>query len=182
MSAALTLPATGTYTLDASHTSVEFVVRHLMVSKVRGRFASVSADLTIGESLADTTLNASIDAASFTTGDEQRDGHVVSPDFLDVETYPQLTFQLTSLRENGSQLAATGALTIRDVTRDITLDVEYLGEVTDPWGNTKVAFNASTNIDREEFGITWNQALETGGVLVGKSIAIEIDAQFAKNA
>jgi polyisoprenoid-binding protein YceI len=182
MSAVSTLPAVGTYTLDASHSSVEFVVRHLMVSKVRGRFALVSADLQIGDNLADTTLTATIDAASFTSGDEQRDAHVISADFLDVATFPALTFTLTSLTQAGSGFTATGALTIRDVTRDIDLDVSFLGEAVDPWGNAKVGFNATTTIDREEFGITWNQALEAGGVLVGKTVAIEIDAQFAKNA
>lgn len=182
MPAVSTLPAVGAYTLDASHSSVEFVVRHLMVAKVRGRFSLVSADLNIQESLADTTLNATIDAASFTTGDEQRDGHVVSADFLDVETYPNLTFSLNSLVAEGASLKAHGSLTIRDVTQDVVLDVDYLGEATDPWGNAKVAFSAHTTIDREAFGITWNQALETGGVLVGKTVNIEIDAQFAKNA
>lgn len=182
MSAVNTLPATGSYTLDASHSSVEFVVRHLMVSKVRGRFSGVSADLVIGDTLADTTVNATIDAATFSTGDAQRDAHVVSQDFLDVETFPNLSFVLNGVTESGSGLKATGALTIRDVTREVTLDVAFLGEVTDPWGNTRIAFSASTEIDREDFGITWNQALETGGVLVGKTVTIDIDTQFTKDA
>ncbi|MEX2533655.1 MAG: YceI family protein [Nitriliruptoraceae bacterium] len=182
MSAVITLPAVGTYTLDPSHSSVEFVVRHLMVAKVRGRFTLVSADLTIAEAFADTTLQATIDAASLTTGDEQRDAHVTSADFLEVTIFPHLSFSLRELNASSTSLTATGRLTIRDVTQDVVLDVDYLGEATDPWGNAKVAFSASTTIDREAFGITWNQALETGGVLVGKTVTIEIDAQFAKNA
>jgi len=181
MSAVITLPTVGTYTLDASHSSVEFVVRHLMMSKVRGRFTLVSADLAIAEAFADTTLDATIDAASFTTGDEQRDAHVVSADFLDVETFPTLSFSLRELVTTGPSLTAAGSLTIRDVTQDVVLDVDFLGEATDPWGNAKVAFSASTTIDREAFGMTWNQALETGGVLVGKTVTIEINAQFAKS-
>jgi len=153
-----------------------------MVSKVRGRFALLAAELNVAEGHGGTTVNATIDASSFTTGDEQRDAHVVSADFLNVAEFPTLTFALKELAETGAGISATGALTIRDVTRDVTLDAEFLGEVTAPWGNTRVAFSATPSIDREDFGITWNQALEAGGVLVGKTVAIEIDAQFVKNA
>lgn len=182
MSAVSPLPTAGTYTLDPAHTSIEFVVRHLMVSKVRGRFSVVSAELTIAEHLADTTLSATIDAASFESGAVSRDAHVISADFLDVETFPHLKFTLRNLTINGDNLTATGSLTIRDVTKDVELAVQFLGDAVDPWGNTKVAFSATTTIDREAFGITWNQALEAGGVLVSKTVAIEIEAQFAKHA
>lgn len=178
MTTTATLPKAGTWTIDASHSTVGFVAKHLVVSKVRGSFKSFSGTVTVAEPVEQSLVDVSIEAASISTGDEQRDGHVVSDDFLSVETFPAITFRSTSITGEGGDWKVTGELTIRDVTRPVTLDVDYLGVYTDPWGNEKAAFSASTEIDREAFGITWNQALETGGVLVGKTVKIELDVQL----
>jgi polyisoprenoid-binding protein YceI len=174
-----TLPRTGTWTMDASHSSLGFVAKHLVVSKVRGGFSSFSGTVTVADPVERSVVDVSIEAASISTGDEQRDGHLVSEDFLAVETFPTLTFRSTSISNDGGQdWSITGDLTIKDVTKPVTLDVEYLGVFSDPWGNEKAAFSASTEIDREAWGITWNQALEAGGVLVGKTVKIELDVQL----
>jgi polyisoprenoid-binding protein YceI len=174
----LQLPTPGTWDIDQAHSNVGFVARHLMVAKVRGGFSAFSGNVTIGERPEDSSVTATIDAASIVTGDEMRDGHLRSPDFLDVEKYPTLEFRTTRVRQTGeSTLQAEGELTIRGVTRPVTLDVEYLGLAMDPFGNEHAAFSATTEIDREEWGITWNKALETGGVLVGKRVKIELDIQ-----
>ena len=176
-----TLPKTGTWVIDPSHSSIEFVAKHLVVSKVRGRVGAFSGTVEVAEPLEQSKVDVSIEAASIDTGDSDRDGHVKSDDFLDVETYPNLTFRSTGAHnKSGDRWSIPGELTIRDVTKPVELDVEYLGVFTDPWGNDKAAFTASTEIDREEFGITWNQALETGGVLVGKTVRIEIDVQLGE--
>ena len=178
-----TLPTTGTWVIDASHSSVDFLAKHLVVSKVRGRFASFSGSVLVADPIEASTVDVTIDAASITTGDETRDGHVKSGDFLDVEVFPILAFRSTGAhRRNADEWTIPGELTIRDVTKAVDLDVEYLGIFTDPWGSPKAAFTASTVIDREEFGITWNQALEAGGVLVGKTVRIELDVQLAPQA
>jgi polyisoprenoid-binding protein YceI len=176
-----TVPAAGTWSVDTAHSSVEFVARHLVVTKVRGRFADWSAELVIGERPEDSRVDVTIRAASVDTGDAGRNGHLVSPDFLDVERFPALTFTTTSVAPGaGDRWDVLGDLTIHGVTRPVTLAVEFAGAATDPWGTTKAAFSASTEIDREEFGLTWNQALETGGVLVGKQVRIEIEVQAAQ--
>lgn len=181
MSGTVTLPTTGTWVIDPSHSSVDFVAKHLVVSKVRGRFTSFSGTIEVADPIDTSRVEVSIDAASITTNDEQRDGHVRSADFLDVETYPQLTFRSTAAHHrSGDAWTIPGELTIRDVTKPVELEVEYLGVFADPWGNQKAAFTASAEIDREEFGITWNAALETGGVLVGRTVRIEIDVQLAQ--
>jgi len=172
-----TVPAAGTYELDASHTSVGFTVRHLGLSKVRGGFELRSGRVVIGEDPADSTVEAVLDAATFNTGAADRDAHVKSADFLDVERFPEISFRSTGVRQDGDGWKVDGELTVRDVTRPVTLDVDFEGSGQDPWGNGRIAFAASTEIDREAFGITWNQALETGGVLVGKQVKITIDAQ-----
>lgn len=175
-----TLPTTGVWVIDPSHTSVEFVAKHLVVSKVRGRFASFSGTVTVADPLESSTAEISIDTASISTGDEKRDGHLVSADFLDVETFPTMRFSIDGgARRDGSRWIVPGELTIRDVTKPVELTVEPLGVVTDPWGNSKAGFSATTEIDREEFGITWNQTLEAGGVLVGRTVRVEIDVQLA---
>ena len=173
-----TVPAAGTWQVDTAHSSVEFVARHLVVTKVRGRFADWSAELVIGERPEDSRVDVTIQAASFSTGDEARDGHVTSPDFLDVEQFPTLTFTTTSVAAGkGDSWDVVGDLTIHGVTKPVTLSVEFGGAAQDPWGNTKAGFSASTEIDREDFGLTWNQTLETGGVLISKNIRIEIEVQ-----
>lgn len=172
-----TVPVAGTYELDPSHSSADFQVRHLGLSKVRGGFAIASGTLVIAEDPTESSVEVSLDAASFDSGAADRDGHVKSADFLDVEKYPHLTFRSTAVRQSGDEWKVEGELTIRDVTRPVTLDVEFEGATKDPWGNTKIGFAAETEINREDFGITWNQALETGGVLVGKNVKIMIDVQ-----
>ncbi len=177
MSAAL--PTPGSWVIDPSHSTVGRVARHLMVSKVRGRFTSFSGTVVVGDPLEDSSVTVSIDAASFTTGDEQRDAHVLSGDFLDVEAFPTLTFEGSEPRRQGDDWVLPGLLTIRGTTRPVELEVEALGVITDPWGNPKAALSATAEIDREEFGITWNAALEAGGVLVGPKVRIELDVQLA---
>ena len=174
------LPGTGTWVFDTSHSSVEFVARHLMVSKVRGGFSAFSGTVTVADPVADSAVEVTIDAASFTSGDEGRDAHVRGEDFLDVERFPSLTFKGSGPRQNGSGWVLPGELTIRDVARPVELTVEALGTIADPWGNEKAAFSATTEIDREEFGVTWNAALEAGGVLVGNTVRIEIDVQLGR--
>ena len=176
-----TLPKTGTWTIDPSHSEVGFVAKHLVVSKVRGHFAAFSGAIEVTDPIEASTVEVSIESASISTGDEGRDGHVKSPDFLDVETYPQLTFHSTGAHHrSGDTWTIPGELTIRDVTGAVELNVDYLGVFTDPWGNEKAAFSASTELDREAFGVTWNQALETGGVLVGRTVKVELEIQLAR--
>jgi polyisoprenoid-binding protein YceI len=174
------LPTSGTWTIDASHSAVEFIARHLVVSKVRGRFSEFTGTVEVADPIERSSVEVVIQAASFDSNDPQRDGHVRSGDFLDVETFPTLTFKGSGPRPAGDGWILPGELTIRDVTRPIELKVSALGVIADPWGNRKAAFTATTEIDREEFGITWNAALETGGVLVGKTVQIEIDVQLAQ--
>lgn len=169
-------PAVGTYDVDLSHSTIQAVAKHLMVSKVRGSFSRFSGTVTVAEDPADSAVQITIEADSIDTRDEKRDGHLRSPDFLDVETYPSLTF--TSTRVQGSW-TVVGDLTIRDTTKEVALDVEYLGTFKNPFGQTIAAFSATTTINREEFGMTWNAPLEAGGVLVGKDLKIEIEIQAA---
>lgn len=177
--------AVGTYVIDPTHTRIGFVARHLMVTKVRGNFDDFDGSITIG---ADNVLNrstatASIRTASITTGTADRDAHLRSGDFLEVEKYPQITFaNARVVSQQGSTFQVVGDLTIKDVTKQVDLEVELDGVVTDPFGNEKLAVTATTEIDREEFGITWNVALETGGVLVSKKIKLEIEAQAVRQA
>lgn len=176
------VPAAGSWEVDASHSSVEFVVRHLMVGKTRGRFASYSADLVIGDRPEDSRVDVSIDAASITTGDEGRDGHLVSPDFLDVGNHEALTFRTKSVTPvSEDRWSVDGELTIVGITRPVTLDVEFAGAVVDPWDNQKASFSASTEFDREDFGLTWNQPLTGGGFLVGKKVKVEIEIETTRS-
>jgi polyisoprenoid-binding protein YceI len=176
--AGLTIPTAGTFALDPTHTRVGFVARHLMVSKVRGNFTEVSGEINVAEDPLASTVTVRIPAASIDTRVGDRDNHLRSADFLDVEKYPELTFRSTRVGEpSGDKFQIVGELTIRDVTREVTLDVEFEGLATSPWGQEVIGFSASTEIDREEFGMTWNQALEAGGVLVGKKVKIEIEAE-----
>jgi polyisoprenoid-binding protein YceI len=181
--AGLTIPTAGTFALDPTHTRVGFVARHLMVSKVRGNFTEVSGEINVAEDPLASSVTVRIPAASIETRVGDRDTHLRSADFLDVEKYPELTFRSTRMTQpSGGKFQLVGELTIRDVTREVTLDVEFEGLATSPWGQEVIGFAASTEIDREEFGITWNQALEAGGVLVGKKITIEIEAEAIRQA
>lgn len=176
-----TLPQTGTWTIDPAHTVVGFTAKHLMVSKVRGSFKSFSGTITVAEPIEESSIEVSIDAASIDTGTADRDNHIRSADFLDIENHRELTFKSTAVREVGSQFEVDGELTIIGVAKPVTLAVEFDGTATDPWGNTKAAFSATTTINREEWGLSWNAPLETGGVLVSKEIGIQIEVQAAKS-
>lgn len=167
------------WTFDAAHSSVGFTVRHMMVTNVRGSLGAVSGSLNFDpENLAASSVEASIDVAGINTGVEDRDNHLHSADFFEVETYPNITFKSTNVELSGDDSAKiTGDLTIRDVTKSVILDVEFIGQTTSPYGDTRAGFEATTKIDREAFGLTWNQALEAGGVLVGKDIKISLDIQ-----
>lgn len=173
-----TVPAPGRFTLDAAHTRVGFIARHLMVSKVRGSFTGVMGEISVAEDPTRSSVTATMDAATIDTGAPDRDAHLRSADFLDVEKFPSLTFRSREVADvDGSTFTLLGDLTIKDVTREVRLRVDFDGVTVSPWGKEVVAFTARTEIDREEFGITWNVALETGGVLVGRKVTIEIEAE-----
>ena len=177
----LQIPEAGTYVLDKGHTTVEFVGRHLMITKVRGRFTEFEGQIVIGDTPEQSSVEVTINAASVNSGDDKRDGHLRSPDFLDVENYPYLTFKSTNVEVTGeTTLKLHGDLTVRDVTAPVALDVEYEGLTRDPFGQVKAAFSATSEIDREHWGLTWNVALETGGMLVGKKIRLEFNVQAVK--
>lgn len=176
------VPAAGRWEIDPAHSSVEFVARHLMLAKVRGRFAGFSGTLNVADVPEESWVDVTIDAATIDTREPQRDQHLRSPDFLDAERYPTLRYEGGGLEQNGgSRFKLFGSLTIRAVTRPLILDVEFQGVTEDPWGGTRAVFSASAEIDREDFGLTWNQALETGGVLVGKRVRIEIEIEAVRS-
>jgi len=181
----LTAPqtATTTWNLDPAHSVAEFKVKHMMISNVKGQFAKVTGALTLDESdLTNSRIEALIEADSITTRDNQRDTHVKRADFFHVEKIPTLSFKSTRVRVVGDgELAVEGELTIRDVTRKVLFSVEGpTAPARDPWGNTRVAVSATTKINRKDFGLTWNAALETGGILVGDEVTITLDVQFVK--
>ena len=179
----VTFPAPGTYVLDPTHTRIGFVARHLMVTKVRGNFGEFSGSITVAEDPRDSTAEATLKTVTIETGTPDRDTHLRSGDFLEAEKYPEITFRNARIQsQKGAQFTVGGDLTVKDTTRPVTLDVEIDGVAKDPWGNEKLAITASTEIDREEFGMTWNVALEAGGVLVSKKVKIEIEAQAARQA
>ncbi|GII77636.1 polyisoprenoid-binding protein [Sphaerisporangium rufum] len=179
----ITIPEPGTFDLDASHTVVGFVTKHMMVSKVRGRFADFAGSVTIAENPLDSSAELTIKTASIDTGSADRDTHLRSDDFLAVEKFPEINFRSTRVvSHSDDEFVVTGDLTIRDVTREVTLKVEYGGAGTNPWGAELFGFALETEIDREEFGLTWNVALETGGVLVGKKVKIEVEGEATRRA
>jgi polyisoprenoid-binding protein YceI len=175
---------TSTWNIDAAHSAISFSVRHMVVAKVRGRFIKFSGTLALdAAALESSTAEVTIDASSIDTGTAQRDAHLRSGDFFDVERFAEIRFRSTRIeRVSGDRYRVAGDLTIRDVTREVALDVEYAGRGTDPWGNERIAFAAKTTIDRKDFGLTWNQALEAGGVLVGDSVEVDLDVQGVKAA
>lgn len=176
------LPIAGTWSIDPAHTTVEFIARHLMVTKVRGGFSNVDGAITVAETPNDSTVSVTIPTATLTTGAADRDGHLKSADFLDVEKFPTMTFVSTSVEGSAEKWRVNGDLTIAGVTKPVQLDVEFSGVSPDPWGGQRAGFSASTEINREDWGLTWNVALETGGVLVSKNIRIEIEAQAVLQA
>jgi polyisoprenoid-binding protein YceI len=183
MTAATTtaLPAgltAGTWTVDASHSEAGFTVRHAGIAKVRGTVAITEGTITVGDDLTVSSVTATLDPATVDTRDANRDGHLKSGDFFEVETYPAWTFVSTSVAPHGDDYVVTGDLTIHGVTRTVELVTEFNGVATDPFGNARAGFSAATEISRKDFGLTWNAALETGGVLVSDTvkIALEISA------
>jgi polyisoprenoid-binding protein YceI len=178
----LELPAPGTFEIDSSHTHVGFVVRHMMVSKVKGRFASFEGRIEIGAEPAASSVAVTIDAASVDTRDEKRDGHLRSPDFLDVEQFPTLSFSSTRLVPTGKRtFDLEGDLTLHGVTKPVVLAVEQEGIVVDPYGKERIGFSATTEIDREDFGVSFNMALEAGGVVVGKAVKLELEIEAVRS-
>jgi polyisoprenoid-binding protein YceI len=172
------LPAAGTWALDTTHTEAAFTARHLMVTKVRGRFAVTSGAVTIAENPLESSVEATLDVASVSSGDAGRDGHLLSADFFDVANYPTITFRSTKVEAAGDgEYKLTGELTIKDVTRPVTLDLEYLGTVDSPFGDTRAGFSATAEISRKDWGLDFNMALEAGGVVVGDKIKLNIDAE-----
>lgn len=174
-------PATGSYLLDAAHTSIGFTVRHMAVSKVRGTFTRFEGSFDIAEDAADSSVHVTIDPNSVDTRDETRDNHLRSDDFFDVANHSQWTFNSTAVRETGpGELEVLGDLTIRGVTRPVTLALTIEGVVTDPFGNHRVGFSARTTINRDDFGVSFGAVMESGGLIVSKKVDIEIEAEATR--
>jgi polyisoprenoid-binding protein YceI len=175
---------TGTYTFDTAHSRVGFVARHAMVTKVRGAFNEFEGSAVIdGANPANSSATVTLQVASVDTRNAQRDGHLRTNDFLDAENYPQITFKSTSIAHvGGDDFEVTGDLTIKDVTKSVTIPLEFQGAATDPFGNERIGFEGSTSIVRSDYGVTYNAALETGGVLVSDKITLEFEISAIKNA
>jgi polyisoprenoid-binding protein YceI len=171
-------PQPGTYAIDKSHTTVEFVARHLMISKVRGRFTDYDGTVVIGEGPEDSSVEVSVDLSSVDTNDPKRDEHLRSADFFEIDKHPRMSFKSTKVTQDGDGWKLIGDLTIREVTRPLTLNVEFEGAETTPWNTAAFGFSATGEIDREEWGVSWNAALETGGVVVGKKVKIELNVEL----
>lgn len=174
---------TGAWTLDPAHTSIEFSVRHMMVATVRGRMSVRQGTLEIDPSgdPERSSVFVEVDTTTLDSGNADRDNHLRSPDFLDTDRYPTMTFRSTQVEDRGDgELAITGDLTVRDVTRPVTLYTEEGGIVQDPFGNLRMGFSAHATIDRKEFGLTWNAALEGGGAIVGDKVKVAIEAEFTR--
>jgi polyisoprenoid-binding protein YceI len=166
----------GDYVLDPSHTRLGFSARHAMVTKVRGQFDEFEGIAHVDTATpANSTVSVSIKAASVTTGNEQRDGHLKTPDFFDIENYPEITFVSTDIATDGAEWDITGDLTINGVTKSVTIPFEATGSAKDPFGNTRIGFEGSTTINRTEWNLNFNAALETGGVLVSEKVVLEFD-------
>ncbi len=175
--------STSQWNFDLSHSSINFHVRHLMVSKVHGRFTKWDGTLELDDQdLTRSRLDVTIDAASIDTKEEKRDAHLRSPDFLEVEKFPTITFKSTSITRDGDDYRVAGELTIHGVTKPVTLQVEGGERVVDPWGGTRTGFSAKTSISRKEFGLTWNVAMEAGGFLVGDKLDINLEIEAVQKA
>ena len=184
MSNAITSDLSGTYTIDPAHSSIGFVARHAMVTKVRGSFTDVAGTVVVDAvDPSKSSVNVTVQVASVDTRNPDRDGHLRTNDFLDVANHPEITFVSTSAKLHGEDsVTLTGDLTIKGVTKSITLDFDYQGAATDPFGNQRLGFEGSHVISRQDYGITWNATLETGGVLVSDKITLEFDLSLIKSA
>ena len=179
----LVIPAAGTYLLDAAHKRVGFVVRHLMVSKVRGEFAEAAATITVAADPLQSSVTATIQTASVNTGQTDRDNHLRTGDFFEAEKYPTIEFRSTGVKSHdGNEFVLAGELTIKGVTRPVDLQVEFEGVGRSPYGFDVFGFSASTEIDREDWGLTYNMALESGGVMIGKKVKIEIEGEAIRQS
>ena len=176
----VTVPVAGVWKVDPSHTEVGFVGRHFMLTKVRGRFTGVDATVDIGDAPADTEIVAKIDMARVESGDPNRDDHLRSADFFDVTVHPHAKFRSTRVEWQGTSGTLVGELTLKNVTRPVTLSVDYLGHARDQWHNDRAAFEAHGQIDRREWGLTWNQTLDSGGVIVSNLIQLELHVQLIR--
>jgi len=175
--------STGTWDIDPTHSTIGFAARHAMIAKVRGRFAEFTGSITMdGANPAGSSADLTIVTASITTENDDRDGHLRSPEFLDVETFPTITYTSTSVVANGSTFTVTGDLTIRGITRPVVVEWELLGIGQDPWGGTRMGFEGKAEISRKDFGLTWNVALEAGGVLVSDNVQLLFDVEAVKRA
>jgi len=173
----------GTYTIDPSHSRLGFSTRHAMVTKVRGAFNEVTGQATTGPDLKDASVEVTIQTGTVDTRSADRDAHLKSADFFDVEQYPTMTFRSTEVEAaDADTLRVTGDLTIKDVTRPVTVDFDYAGTAQDPFGNDRIGFEGSTVVNRKDFGLTWNAALETGGVLVSEKATLEFEISLIKAA
>ncbi len=176
-------PAAGEWEINPVHSHIGIVARHVAVTKVRGTFSELSGHIHIDDVPERSSVDVTIQAGSITTDSAQRDAHLRSPDFLDVERYPVLAFRSTAVEVmSNDTLRVRGALTIKDVARPVTLDVTYEGAQVDPWGGTRAGFSAVTEINREDFGITWNGVAETGSLLVSRKVRIELDVELVQTA
>ncbi len=185
MTTTATNPQTTTWNIDASHSMAEFSAKHMMITTVKGRIAELRGALNIDEANPErSSAEVELDAASLDTRAEQRDQHLRSADFLDVEKFPVIRFRSTRIEgasaKEGARFRVVGDLTIRDVTREVVLDATYEGRGQDPWGGERVSFSATTTFDRRDFGLTWNAALETGGVLVSNDVKISLEVQAVR--
>jgi polyisoprenoid-binding protein YceI len=172
----------GIWNLDLAHSEIGFVVRHAGISKVRGQFTEAEATLVLGDSVESSLVRVSINTASFDSNDNNRDAHVKSADFFDVEKFPIMSFRSSGAKGSAEQFKLAGELTIKDTTLPGEFDIEFGGAAVDPFGATRAGFSATTVISRKQYGITWNAALEAGGVLVGDKVTINIDAAFVLSA
>jgi len=185
MSTTLQERGTTTWSIDATHSTIEFAVKHMMLTTVRGRVAGVRGTIEIdAENPTASSAEVELDATSLDTGAEQRDAHLRSPDFFDVAQFPTITFRTRRIdgakAEEGTSFRVVGDLTIRGVTREVVLAVTYEGQGRDPWGGDRVSFSATGTLDRRDFGLTWNAALETGGVLVSNDVKLRLDVQAVR--
>jgi polyisoprenoid-binding protein YceI len=179
----LQIPVAGTYTLDAAHKRVGFVARHLMVSKVRGNFDEATATIVVGEDPLQSSVSATIQTASVFTGQSDRDNHLRTSDFFEVAKYPTIEYRSTGIKSfEGNEFVLEGELTIKGITKPVDLHVEFEGAGRSPYGHDVFGFSASAEIDREEWDLTWNVALESGGVMVGRKVKIEIEGEAIRQA
>ena len=178
----VSIPA-GTYVIDPSHTEVGFVARHAMVTKVRGYFRAVEGQIVVADEFANSSATATMKVDSVDTGNGDRDGHLKSADFFDAENTPEITFVSTGIKDvKGDEFTLVGDLTIKGITKPVELEAEFNGAATDPFGNARIGFSAETEVEREDWGLTWNAALESGGVLVSKKITLALDVSAIKQA